>query len=149
MKNFFLSEERTVTRKLREAMMALVAEHRYPKGEILEAYMNEIYMGQRGGVSVNGIWEAAKYYFAREPRELTLGQIATLAGMIRAPNFYSPHSHPDRAIERRNTVLDLLLEGGDIDAETHDAARAEPLGAVPPPPALRGSPSSSTSCGVS
>jgi penicillin-binding protein 1B len=140
MKNFFLTEERTLTRKLREAMMALVAERRYPKAEILEAYMNEIYMGQRGGVSVNGIWEAAKYYFAREPRELTLGQIATLAGMIRAPNFYSPHTHADRAIERRNTVLDLLLESGDIDTGTHDAARAEPLGAVPPAPALRGSP---------
>jgi penicillin-binding protein 1B len=140
MKNFFLTEERTLGRKLREAMMAVAAERRYAKVEILEAYMNEIYLGQRAGVGIHGVWEAAKYYFGREPRELTLGQIAALAGMIRAPNYYSPHTHPERALERRNTVLDLLLEGGDIDVQTHALARAEPLGSVPPPPALRGSP---------
>ncbi|MEE8312256.1 MAG: PBP1A family penicillin-binding protein [Candidatus Binatia bacterium] len=134
MKNFFLSEDRTVGRKLREAAMAIVAERRFDKGEILEAYMNEIYLGQRHSVGVHGMWEAARFYFGREPRELTLGQIATLAGMIRAPNYYSPHTKPERALARRDVVLDVLYSTGEIDARTLAAARAETLGAVRPPP---------------
>jgi len=134
MKNFFLTDDRTVGRKLREAAMALVAERRFDKREILENYMNEIYLGQRRGVGVHGMWEAAEFYFGREPRELTLGQIATLAGMIRAPNYYSPHGHPERAVTRRNTVLRVLLDTGEIDERTYRAALAEPLAAVAPPP---------------
>ena len=86
------------------------------------------------------MWEAAQYYFGREPRELSLGQIATLAGMIRAPNYYSPHAHPERALGRRNTVLKLLYDEGETDEATYAAAVAEPLGAVPPPPPTPGSP---------
>ncbi len=134
MKNFFLTEDRTVARKLREAAMAVVAEQRFDKREILEAYMNEIYLGQRHSVGVHGMWEAAQYYFGREPRELSLGQIATLAGMIRAPNYYSPHKNPERALERRNVVLEVLRTTGEIDERTLAAARAEPLGVIPPAP---------------
>jgi len=140
MKNFFLTEERTFGRKLKEATMALAAERRYSKLEILEAYINEIYLGQRGGVGIYGVWEASKYYFGREPRELTLGQIATIAAMIRAPNYYSPHTHPDRALERRNVVLGILHDEGEIDDATYRAALSEPLDTVPPPPPVRGSP---------
>jgi penicillin-binding protein 1B len=140
MKNFFLTEERTYSRKLREAAMALSAERRFSKLEILENYMNEIYLGQRYGVGVHGMWEASAYYFGREPRELSLGQIATLAGMIRAPNAYSPHAHPERALERRDVVLRLLLESDEIDRRVYDAAIAEPLGAVAPAPRPAGAP---------
>ncbi len=140
MKNFFLTERRTLARKLQEIVMALMAERRFPKSQILENYMNEIYMGQRHGVAIHGIWEASEFYFGREPRDLTMGQVAALAGMIRAPNYYSPHAHPERASERRDTVLGVLRELGDIDERTYLAARAEPLGAVPPPPAPTGAP---------
>jgi penicillin-binding protein 1B len=140
MKNFFLTEDRTISRKVREAIMALVAEHRYSKTEILENYMNEIYLGQKGAIGIHGMWEAASYYFGKEPRELTLGQIALLAGMIRAPNFYDPHQHPVRAVQRRNVVLGVLLRTGEIDQRTYDAAVAEPLATVPPPPKAEGAP---------
>ena len=132
MKNFFLTKERTISRKIREAAMALVVERRFSKLEILEAYMNEIYMGQRGSVGIYGMWEAAKFYFGREPRELSLGQIATLAGMIRAPNLYSPFTHPERALERRDLVLSLLAEQKEMDARAYRAAVLEPLGTVAP-----------------
>jgi len=130
MKNFFLTDDRTVTRKVREAAMAIVAERRYSKRDILESYLNEIYMGQRNGVAVHGMWEASSLYFDKEPRELTLGQMATLAGMIRAPNYYSPHAHPDRARARRDVVLRVLFDAGDIDQHTYETALAEPLGVV-------------------
>ncbi len=131
MKNFFLTEERTISRKLREAAMAIVAERRFTKLEILEAYMNEIYLGQRGSVGIHGMWEASRFYFGREPAELTLGQLATLAGMIRAPNYYSPHEHPERARERRDVVLSLLSEQGEIDIDAYRAAAVEPIDTVP------------------
>ncbi|RMF24532.1 MAG: penicillin-binding protein 1B, partial [Deltaproteobacteria bacterium] len=140
MKNFFLTSERTLGRKLREAVMALIAERRFSKNEILENYLNEIYMGRDGRMAIHGMWAAAKFYFGREPRELTLGQIATLAGMIRAPNAYSPHKHPDRARARRDVVLRLMRDLGDIDEATYQAAIAEPLGAVPPRPRISAAP---------
>lgn len=140
MKNFFLTDERTIVRKLKEAFMAVLAERRFSKQAILESYLNEIYLGQKGAVGVHGIWEAARFYFGREPRELGMGQIALIAGLIRAPNYYSPHTHPDRALERRNVVLRTLLRAGEIDQRTYRAALAESLGVVPPPPSTQGSP---------
>ncbi|RMD83722.1 MAG: PBP1A family penicillin-binding protein [Candidatus Dadabacteria bacterium] len=140
MKNFFLTNERTITRKLREAAMALIAERRFSKREILENYLNEIYFGRDGRVAIHGVWAAARHYFGREPAELTLGQMATLAGMIRAPNAYSPHKHPERALARRNLVLRLLRDLGDIDEVTYRKAVAEPLGAVPPRPRTSAAP---------
>jgi len=127
MKNFFLSEERTMHRKVKEAVMAVLAEQRYSKDEILENYLNEIYFGQNGLEGIFGVWEASQFYFARPPEELSVGDIALLAGLIRAPNACSPFRRPDRARERRDTVLQLLLDNGDIDRAAYDAARAEPL----------------------
>jgi len=134
MKNFFLGSERTLGRKLEELVMALIAERRFSKEEILENYLNEIYLGSDGPVAIHGMWEGARYYFGRSPTELTLGQIATLVGIIRAPNAYSPHQHPDRALSLRNVVLGQLLAVGDIDEKTYREAIAEPLGTVPPRP---------------
>ncbi len=126
-KNFFLSEERTMRRKLQEAVMALLVEHRYDKNEILDAYLNEIYLGQNGVQGVFGVWEAAQLYFARPPEELTVGEIALLAGMIRAPNNYSPFRSPERARARRDVVLGLLRDDGAITDDAYRAALAEPM----------------------
>jgi len=127
MKNFFLSEERTMRRKIKEAVMALLAERRYSKEEILENYLNEIYLGQNGLQGVFGVWEASQFYFARPPQELSLGDVALLAGLIRAPNALSPFRRPERARERRDTILALLRDNGEIHAAEYDEAVSQPL----------------------
>ncbi len=131
MKNFFLSNDRTLARKLREVAMALVAERRYSKMQILENYLNEIYLGQRGARGIFGVAEAARFYFGKDPRDLRLHEVALLAGLIRAPNAYSPFQSPERALERRNTVLRLLLEAGEIDGAGYREAKQSPLGVLP------------------
>lgn len=140
MKNFFLSEERNLRRKAVEAAMALLAERRYEKDEILEAYLNEIYLGQNGIQGVFGVWEAARFYFGRAPEGLTVGEIALLAGLIRAPNLYSPFRSPERARARRDVVLGLLRDDGLITEAEYAAARAEPLRAAPPTAAANAAP---------
>jgi penicillin-binding protein 1B len=126
-KNFFLTPERRLSRKLQEAVMALLVELRYGKDEILECYLNEIYMGQRGATEVHGVGEASRLYFGTPVRELTLAEAATLAAVIPGPNRLSPFDQTERARARRNLVLDLMLEQGRIDRESHDVAAAEPL----------------------
>ena len=134
MKNFFLTTDRTFSRKLTEVGMALVAERRYSKMQILENYLNEIYLGQRGARGVFGVAEASDFYFGKQPRDLSVPEAALIAGLIRAPNAYSPFVAPERALERRNTVLRLLLAAGEIDQAAYDAATASPLGVVTAPP---------------
>ncbi|NTW38180.1 MAG: penicillin-binding protein 1B, partial [Syntrophobacteraceae bacterium] len=126
-KNYFLEPERRLKRKLMEAAMALVMEALYEKDEILEMYLNEIYLGQRGSVAIHGMGEAARVYFGRNVDDLTLAESATLAGMIRAPNHYSPLDHPEAARDRRNRVLKRMLDLEWIVAEAHEKARNEPL----------------------
>jgi penicillin-binding protein 1B len=126
-KNFFLTPERSLDRKLKEAAMALLVEARFEKQEILEAYLNEIYLGQRGPTSIHGVGEASLFYFGKPVRSLRLEDAALLAGLIASPGEYSPFAHPDDAIARRNLVLQLMLEQGRIDAAAHAAARAAPL----------------------
>ncbi len=126
-KNLYLSPERTVRRKAMEAVMAVVLDARYSKDEILEAYLNEIYLGRRGAIAVTGVGEAARYYFGTEVSDLDLAQSATLAGMIRAPNAYSPFRNPERARQRRDLVLRLMREEGKIDEAALKAAVAEPV----------------------
>jgi len=132
MKNFFLTDERTASRKLREAAMALVAERRFSKGEILENYLNEIWLGQSGARAIHGMGEAARFYFGRDVGDLSLAQTATLAGIIRAPSFYSPHRHPERAQSRRDLVLAELFEQGDIDQAQYESALNEPMQTASP-----------------
>ncbi len=133
MKNFFLTDERSLKRKVTEALMALVVERRFSKREILENYVNEIYLGQRGAQGIYGVWEASRFYFAKEPRELSVAECAMLAALIKAPNRYSPFRDPDRALRRRNYALTLMLKQADITGEQFAAAIAEPL---PPAPAV-------------
>ncbi|MCK8602122.1 PBP1A family penicillin-binding protein [Desulfoferrobacter suflitae] len=126
-KNYFLEPERSIKRKVLEASMALIIEALYQKDEILEMYMNEIYLGQRGSVAIHGMGEAARYYFGRDVQDLNLAEAATLAGLIRAPNRYSPTKNPESAKERRNVVLKRMLDLGKISSEQYRSARSQPL----------------------
>jgi penicillin-binding protein 1B len=126
-KNFFLTPDRTLRRKLEEAAIALLIEARYDKPEILEAYLNEIYLGQRGSTEVHGVGEASRLYFGKPARELGLAEAALIAAIIKSPNGTSPFREPERALARRNLVLDLMREQGRIDDAAWRAASAEPL----------------------
>lgn len=126
-KNYFLDPDRNFKRKVLEASMAIVIEAMYGKDEILEMYLNEIYLGQRSSVAIHGVGEAARYFFGRNVEDLTLADSATLAGMIRAPNALSPLLHPDAALERRNLVLKRMLGLGKISADEYNRAVTEPL----------------------
>jgi penicillin-binding protein 1B len=127
MKNFFLTSRRDWHRKVTEALMAYIAEKRYSKDEILELYLNDIYLGQRGQEGIYGVWEASQFYFSREPRDLSIAQMATIAGMIRSPNRFNPLRHVDNATQRRNEVLAAMLQDGYISKAAYDEAVIEPL----------------------
>jgi penicillin-binding protein 1B len=134
-KNVFLSHERSVLRKLREAWLALRVERAHSKPEILEAYLNTIYLGQRGPVSVVGVEAAARHYFGSGARTLGLAESALLAGMIRGPGLYSPFQNPERALTRRKRVLERMARAGVITEAEAKAAAKRPLGAVAKSPA--------------
>ncbi len=125
MKNFFLTDERKMSRKIKEAVMALIAERKYSKEEILENYLNQIYLGQKGSQGIFGISEAARFYFSKELSQLTVGETALLAGLIRAPNRYSPYRSVDAAKQRRNVALGRMLEEKLISRSQYDAAVKE------------------------
>jgi penicillin-binding protein 1B len=127
MKNFFLSDERSLNRKAKEAIMALIAERKYSKDEILENYLNEIYLGQKGSQGIFGVWEAAQFYFSKPLSDLTVGESALLAGLIRAPNRLSPYRSIDEATKRRNVVLAKLLDDRVITRAQYEAASREAL----------------------
>lgn len=138
-KSFFLTPEQTYKRKLAEAYMAIIMERKLSKEQILTLYCNQIYLGQRGGFSINGFGEAARTYFGKDVNYLTLAESATLAGLIHSPNFYSPPSQrtaavendrQNRAINRRNTVLDLMVEQGKIKPEEAANAKLQPLNII-------------------
>jgi penicillin-binding protein 1B len=126
-KNLYLNPERTWRRKAQEALMALLLEARYSKQEILEAYLNEIYLGQNGAVQIIGVEQASQVYFGKHVTYLSLPEAATLAGIIRSPNVLSPLTHPDRAKPRRDTVLSLMRDQKMITDEQYQDAVATPL----------------------
>jgi penicillin-binding protein 1B len=126
-KNLFLTPRRTLRRKLAEAFLAFYLEQRYTKQEILTLYLNQIYLGQDGPVSVAGVRSAAKFYFGKEPAELSLAECAMLAGMIRSPYRYNPRHDPDAARTRRNYALSRMSEEKMITPAERTAAEAEPL----------------------
>jgi penicillin-binding protein 1B len=126
-RGFFLTPERTYSRKLREAVISIILEHRFSKKQIFEMYANQINLGQRGSFSIDGFGEAAQAYFGKDVRELDLAECALLAGVIQSPNRLSPFRHPERAIDRRNLVLDSMVETGAITKEQSERAKGEPL----------------------
>lgn len=127
-KNFYLTSERSLSRKAVEAMMAVLLELHYSKEEILEAYLNEVFLGQDGQRAVHGFGLAAQYFFSQPLNELKLDQVALLVGMVKGPTVFNPRRHPERALARRNLVLDLLVEQGVVDAAQGAAAKQRPLG---------------------
>ncbi|MBB5062739.1 penicillin-binding protein 1B [Granulicella mallensis] len=131
-KNFFLSPEKTISRKIAELMITYQLESRFSKQQIFEMYANEINIGQRGSYAVNGFGEAAQAYFGKDLRQLNLDECALIAGLIQNPNRRNPYRHPDRATERRNVVLDSMVETGSITAAEAERAKAEPLHLAPP-----------------
>src|SRR5689334_9923257 len=132
-KNTYLTPEKTFQRKYAEAMLSFALERRLSKNDIFALYCNEIYLGQRGAVAVRGVKEAARVFYGKELRDLTLTEAATLAGMIQSPARYSPVRHVDDARARRNTVLAAMQENGWITAEQNTSASAEAVNVGPAP----------------
>lgn len=131
MKNLFFSREKALSRKIKEAIFAFLTEARYEKETILEAYLNEVYLGQWSTHELHGVSEGASYYFNRPISQLSLPQGATLAAIIQAPNAQDPHRYPERTLKRRNLVLKKMLDAGFIEPGEYEMAQKEPLGVVP------------------
>jgi penicillin-binding protein 1B len=129
-KNFFLTNERTLKRKLNEAIMSLLLEYHYDKMEILEAYGNEIYLGQDGRRAIHGFGLASQFYFKKPIETLELHEIALLVGLLRGASYYDPRRFPERALQRRNQVLAILEQQGVITAEDMAQASDLPLSVV-------------------
>jgi penicillin-binding protein 1B len=130
-KNTYLTPERTLRRKFREAALASVLESRMSKEDIFALYCNEIYLGQRGSIAVRGVRQAARVFFGKELKDVTLAEAATLAGMIQSPGRYAPDRRPEEARARRNTVLAAMLRDGAVTAEEARAACEEPVRVAP------------------
>jgi penicillin-binding protein 1B len=126
-KNFFLNQKRTFSRKINEVIMALIIENRYDKQQILETYLNEIYWGQKGSVGIFGIGKASQFYFDKEVKELTVGEAALLAGIIQAPNHLDPRRNYKKAIDRKNVVLRKMLDLRWISVEEYRTALTEKI----------------------
>ncbi|MFH0225597.1 penicillin-binding protein 1B [Vibrio furnissii] len=126
-KNIFLSSDRTLWRKLREAYMALIIDYRYSKDRILEAYLNEVYLGQNGKEAVHGFGLASRLYFGQPLQELRIDQLALLVGMVKGPSYYNPMRFPERAKERRDLVLKLMMDQDILTAKQYEQAVTRPL----------------------
>ncbi len=126
-KNYFLSPERTLKRKINELLIALILEFKYEKDKILEIYLNEIYWGQKGSVSINGVGAAARFYFDKPVSALSIVESALLAGLIKAPNQYSPYLNKSRSHKRRNEVLQNMYTKGWLNETQLQAALPLPV----------------------
>ncbi|WP_100752489.1 penicillin-binding protein 1B [Vibrio salilacus] len=126
-KNLFLSSDRTLWRKIREAYIALILDYRYSKDRILEAYLNEVYLGQSQGQAIHGFGLAARFYFGQPIQELRIDQLALLVGMVKGPSYYNPVRFPERAKQRRDLVLRLMMQHDILTARDYDMAASRPL----------------------
>jgi len=126
-KNLLLNNDPTYERKLTEAYMSVILETRLSKQDIFTLYANQIYLGQQSGVSIYGVGEAANAYFGKDVSQLTLSEAAFIAGIIRSPNRYNPYKYPDKVKERRNQVLESMVEAGEISADTASDAKNTPM----------------------
>ena len=129
---FFLTPQKTVKRKLIEMLIAIELERKFSKEQIFEFYANRVDLGQRGSFTISGFGEAARAYFNKDLKDITLPEAALLAGLIQAPSYLSPYRHPERALERRNVVLDTMVETHTITREQAEKAKATPLKLAPP-----------------
>jgi penicillin-binding protein 1B len=129
---FFLTPEKTLKRKMIEMLIAVELEQKFSKQQIFEFYANRVDLGQRGSFTISGFAEGAHSYFNKDLKDITLPEAALLAGLIQAPSYLSPYRHPDRALERRNTVLEAMVETDAITRAQADKAKAMPLKLAPP-----------------
>ena len=129
---FFLSPEKTFKRKLIEMLIAVQLEQKFSKQQILEFYANRVDLGQRGSFTISGFAEGARSYFNKDLKDVTVPEAALLAGLIQAPSYLSPYRHPERALERRNTVIESMVETRAITREQADKAKATALKLAPP-----------------
>ena len=125
-KNLFLSPERSFHRKLQEVLLSIQIERNFTKQQIFTLYANQIYLGQ----GVYGFEAGSEYYFSKHARDVTLPEAALLAALPRGPSYYSPVNHPERALDRRNLVLNAMLEDGVITAQQACGSEGEPAGAA-------------------
>ena len=132
-KNYFLTSERTLVRKANEAVMAVLLEWHYDKTQILEAYINEIFLGQQGKYSIHGFGRASEFYFDRPLKDLDVQQIALLVGMVRGASLYNPRRNPERSLQRRNQVLDIFGSTGLLSDSEVEIAKSRPLGVTDKP----------------
>ena len=131
-RGFFLTPEKTIKRKLTEMLIAEELEQKFTKKQIFEFYANWVDLGQRGSFAISGFAEASKAYFNKDLKDITLPEAALLAGIIQRPSYLSPYRHPERALERRNLVLESMVETHAITREQADKAKAAPLKLAPP-----------------
>lgn len=131
-RGFFLTPEKTIKRKLTEMLIAEELEQKFSKQQIFEFYANWVDLGQRGSFAISGFAEASKAYFNKDLKDITLPEAALLAGIIQRPSYLSPYRHPERALERRNLVLESMVETHAISREQADKAKAAPLKLAPP-----------------
>src|ERR1700686_2282128 len=129
---FFLSPEKTFRRKLIEILIAVELEQKFSKQQIFEFYANRVDLGQRGSFTISGLAEGSRSYFNKDLKDINLPEAALLAGLIQAPSYLSPYRHPERALERRNTVIESMVETRDITRDQADKAKATPLKLAPP-----------------
>ncbi|MGA9502820.1 MAG: PBP1A family penicillin-binding protein [Terriglobales bacterium] len=129
---FFLSPEKTFKRKLIEMLIAVELEQKFSKQQIFEFYANRVDLGQRGSFTISGLGEGSRSYFNKDLKDVTIPEAALLAGLIQAPSYLSPYRHPERALERRNTVIESMVETGAITREQADKAKATKLNLAPP-----------------
>jgi len=130
-RGFFLTPEKRLKRKIIEIAITFQLENRFNKQQIFQLYANQIPLGQQGSFAINGFGQAAQTYFSKDVRQLNLAQCALLAGMIQHPSYLNPYRHPDRAVQRRNMVLDAMVETGKITKQESVEAKAEPLKLAP------------------
>lgn len=133
-KNFYLTAERTLRRKLTEMVMAVLLEIHYSKDEILETYLNEVYLGQDGNRAIHGFGLACSFFFDKPLEMISLSETALLVALLKGPAYYNPRRHPQRALERRNLVLAEMAESGFITKSQQMEARTAPLGVIDRPP---------------
>ncbi|NZA26752.1 penicillin-binding protein 1B [Luteimonas sp. SJ-92] len=131
-----IGREQTYTRKFNEILYALLIEARYDKGSILEAYLNQVYLGQRGAQAIHGVAAGAEFWFGRRLADLETEHIALLVGIIRGPSFYDPRRHPERATQRRDFALAQMRDSGLLDEAEYRRALAAPLGVTSTPGSL-------------
>lgn len=131
-RGFFLTPQKTIKRKLTEMLIALELEQKLTKEQIFELYSNQVDMGQRGSFTIHGFAEAARAYFNKDLQSVSLPEAALLAGLVQRPSYLNPYRHPDRALDRRNLVLEAMVDNGVLGREEAEKAKATPLKLAPP-----------------